>query len=193
MYWPFANWRALAGMQGDGWRHSVRRRKRYTPCQKFDATIHSEKNDIPHNSFILQTLISSICMFSRWTIKHPLLLPTLPRSVGISSPTSQFRESLSWRTYSITWSERFARGPPRLNSPISSVSANKRLLHPYRQTWGYSSVAGLLDSSQYTTGRSCDRPSRHRFFWFSSAFKKMLRWFRCSKLLLHASHAVLPI
>jgi hypothetical protein len=25
------------------------------PSQKFDASIHSEKNDIPHNSFILQT------------------------------------------------------------------------------------------------------------------------------------------
>jgi hypothetical protein len=45
------------------------------------------KNDLPHNSFILQTLISSSCMFSRGTIKHPLL-PTPPRSVGLSSPTS---------------------------------------------------------------------------------------------------------
>jgi hypothetical protein len=43
---------------------------------------------LPYNSFILQTPISSSCMFSRWTIKHPLLLPTLPRSVGLSSPTS---------------------------------------------------------------------------------------------------------
>jgi hypothetical protein len=41
----------------------------------------------PHNSFVLQTLISNNCMFSRWTIKHPLLLPTLPRSVGLSSPS----------------------------------------------------------------------------------------------------------
>jgi hypothetical protein len=55
--------------------------------QKFYATIHSEKNDLPYNSFILQTPISSSCMFSQWTIKHPLLLPTSPRSVGISSPT----------------------------------------------------------------------------------------------------------
>jgi hypothetical protein len=46
------------------------------------------KTWIPHSSFILQTSISSSCMFSRWTIKHPLLLPTLPRSVGIFSPTS---------------------------------------------------------------------------------------------------------
>jgi hypothetical protein len=53
--------------------------------KKFDATIHSE--NLTHNSFILQTVISSSFMFSRWTIKHPLL-PTLPRSVGLSSPTS---------------------------------------------------------------------------------------------------------
>jgi hypothetical protein len=56
--------------------------------KKCYATIHSEKNDSPHNSFILQTQISSSCMFLRWTIKNPLLLPTLPRSVGLSSPTS---------------------------------------------------------------------------------------------------------
>jgi hypothetical protein len=53
--------------------------------------------------------------------------------------------------------------------------------------------AGLLTSSQYVTGRSCDRPSRHRFSWFSSVFKQMLRWFPNSKFLLHASHAALPI
>jgi hypothetical protein len=29
--------------------------------------------------------------------------------------------------------------------------------------------------------------------WFSSVFKQMLRWFPNSKLLLHASHAALPI
>jgi hypothetical protein len=46
------------------------------------------KKLLPRNIFILQTLSSSSCMFSRWTIKHPLLLPTLPRSVGLSSPTS---------------------------------------------------------------------------------------------------------
>jgi hypothetical protein len=53
--------------------------------------------------------------------------------------------------------------------------------------------AGLLASSQYASGRSCDRPSRHRFSWFSSVFKQMLRWFLNSKLLLHASHAAFPI
>jgi hypothetical protein len=34
------------------------------PSQKLYATIHSEKNDFPHNSVILQTLISSSFMFS---------------------------------------------------------------------------------------------------------------------------------
>jgi hypothetical protein len=43
--------------------------------------------------------------------------------------------------------------------------------------------AGLLASSQYASVR---------FSWFSSVFKKMLRWFPNSKLLLHASHAALP-
>jgi hypothetical protein len=52
--------------------------------------------------------------------------------------------------------------------------------------------AGLLARSQYASGRSCDRPSRHRFSWFSSVFKQMLRWFPSSKLLLRASHAALP-
>jgi hypothetical protein len=41
------------------------RERNIHPSQKFDATIHSEKNDLPHNSFIMQTLISSSCMFSR--------------------------------------------------------------------------------------------------------------------------------
>jgi hypothetical protein len=35
------------------------------PSQKLYATIHSEKNGLLHNSFILQTSISSSCMFSR--------------------------------------------------------------------------------------------------------------------------------
>ena len=26
-------------------------------------------------------------------------------------------------------------------------------------------------------GRSCDRPPRHRFSWFSCVYKQMLRWF----------------
>jgi hypothetical protein len=54
------------------------------------------------------------------------------------------------------------------------------------------SSAGLLASSQYASGRSSDRPFRHRFSWVSSVFKQMLRWFPSSKLLLHASHAALP-
>jgi hypothetical protein len=53
--------------------------------------------------------------------------------------------------------------------------------------------AGLLASSQYASGRSCDRSSRHRFSWFPSVFNQMLRRFPNSKLLLHASHAALPI
>jgi hypothetical protein len=32
-----------------------------------------------------------------------------------------------------------------------------------------------------------------RFSWFSSVFKQILSWFPSSKLLLHASHAALPI
>jgi hypothetical protein len=52
--------------------------------------------------------------------------------------------------------------------------------------------ARLLARSQYASGRSCDRPSRHRFSWFFSVFKQMLRWFTSSKLLLRASHAALP-
>jgi hypothetical protein len=55
------------------------------------------------------------------------------------------------------------------------------------------SFAGLLASSQYASGRFCDRPSRHRFSRFSSVFKQMLRWFPNSKLLLHASHASVTI
>jgi hypothetical protein len=53
--------------------------------------------------------------------------------------------------------------------------------------------AGLLASSQCVSGRSCDRSSRHRFSWFSPVFKQILRWFPISKLLLHATHAALPI
>jgi hypothetical protein len=49
--------------------------------------------------------------------------------------------------------------------------------------------AGLLASRQYAFGRSYDRPSWHRFSWFSSVFKQMLRWLPSSKLLLHASYA----
>jgi hypothetical protein len=52
--------------------------------------------------------------------------------------------------------------------------------------------AGPLARSQCVSGRSCYRPSRHRFSWFSSVFKQMLRLFPSSKLLLRASHATLP-
>jgi hypothetical protein len=62
-----------------------------------------------------------------------------------------------------------------------------------RQGFFKISTAGLLASSQYASGRSCDLPSRHRFSWFSSVFKQMLRWFPNSKLLLHASHASVTI
>jgi hypothetical protein len=61
--------------------------------------------------------------------------------------------------------------------------------------WGYYNLSffGLLAGSQYASVRSCDRSSRHRFSWFLFVFKQMLRWFPSSKLLLHASHAALPI
>jgi hypothetical protein len=42
-------------------------------------------------------------------------------------------------------------------------------------------------------GLRLQRPTRHRFSWFSSVFKQMLRWFPNSKLLLHASHEAFPI
>jgi hypothetical protein len=51
--------RSRAGMPGEGWRHALRQRegeREIHPRQKFDTTIHSEKNDFPHNRFILQTL-----------------------------------------------------------------------------------------------------------------------------------------
>jgi hypothetical protein len=46
---------------------------------------------------------------------------------------------------------------------------------------------GLLASSQYTSGRSCDQPTRHRFSWVSFVFKQMLRWFPSFNLLLQPS------
>jgi hypothetical protein len=73
---------------------------------------------------------------------------------------------------------------------------NKAYVTQVRETLGgYYIVlfAGLLASSQYASGRSCDRPSRHRFSWFSSVFKQMLRRFPISNLLLHASHTTLLI
>jgi hypothetical protein len=40
-------------------------------------------------------------------------------------------------------------------------------------------ITGPLYRSQCESGRSCDRPSRHRFSWFSSVYKQMLR---CSQV-----------
>jgi hypothetical protein len=48
----------------------------------------------------------------------------------------------------------------------------------------------MLAWSQCAFGRSCDRPSRHTFSWFSSV-KKMLIWFPRSKLLLQPSRVEL--
>jgi hypothetical protein len=56
-----------------------------------------------------------------------------------------------------------------------------------KETLGALLFAGQLASSQYASGISCDRPSRHRFSWFSSVFNQMMRWFSSSKFLLHAS------
>jgi hypothetical protein len=41
-----------------------RERERETPSQEWYATIHSEKNYEPHNSLLLQTSISSSCVFA---------------------------------------------------------------------------------------------------------------------------------
>jgi hypothetical protein len=46
-----------------------RERERDTPQSKIWCYYPFWKNYLPHNSFILQTLISSSCMFSRWTKK----------------------------------------------------------------------------------------------------------------------------
>jgi hypothetical protein len=53
----------------------------------------------------------------------------------------------------------------------------------------HSVVAGLLARGRYVLRQAI---SRHRFSWFSSVFKQILRWFPSSKLLLSASHAALP-
>jgi hypothetical protein len=42
-------------------------------------------------------------------------------------------------------------------------------------------------------GGPCDRQSQRWPSWGSSVFKQMLKWFTNFKLLLHASHAALPI
>jgi hypothetical protein len=54
-------------------------------------------------------------------------------------------------------------------------------------------LAGLLAGSHYPSGRSCCRPSRHRFSWFSSGYKQILRCFPIFKLLLSTSYAALQI
>jgi hypothetical protein len=55
----------------------------YTLVKNFILLSIRKKKITFSTSFILQTLISSSCMFSRWTIKYPPLLPTPPRSVGL--------------------------------------------------------------------------------------------------------------
>jgi len=46
--------------------------------------------------------------------------------------------------------------------------------------------AGVLARRRYVSGRSCDRPSRHRLSWFSSVLKQLLKWFPVPKLQLRA-------
>jgi hypothetical protein len=59
----------------------------------------------------------------------------------------------------------------------------------FREPHQCSLVAGLLDRCQHVFGRY-DRPSRHRFSWFSSVPKQMLRCCSTgSRLLLRAFHA----
>jgi len=51
--------------------------------------------------------------------------------------------------------------------------------------------AGLLARSQYPEGPATGHLDTG-FSWFPRVYKRMLRWFPSSKLLLHASHVVLP-
>jgi hypothetical protein len=63
---------------------------------------------------------------------------------------------------------------------------------PFHSIWkpqGNSTPFRLLPRNQYVTGRPSDRTPRHRFSWFSSVFKRILRWFPGSELLLPASYA----
>jgi hypothetical protein len=69
---------------------------------------------------------------------------------------------------------------------IARMSKFQSLKHDSRRTDKH-------DSRSFDPLKPLNRPSRHRFPWFSSVFKQMLRWFPNSKLLLHASHAALPI
>jgi hypothetical protein len=50
-------------------------------------------------------------------------------------------------------------------------------------------LAGLLSGNQHAFRRLCDQSPPHRFSWYSSVFKQMLKLFPSSKLPLHASHA----
>ena len=51
--------------------------------------------------------------------------------------------------------------------------------------------AGLLARSQYPEGPATGHLDTG-FSWFPCVYKRMLRWFQDSKLLLHASHVALP-
>jgi len=51
--------------------------------------------------------------------------------------------------------------------------------------------AGLLARSQYPEGPATGHFDTG-FSWFPCVYKRMLRWFPVSKLLLHASHVALP-
>jgi len=51
--------------------------------------------------------------------------------------------------------------------------------------------AGLLARSQYPEGPATGHLDTG-FSWFPCVYKRMLRWFQVSKLLLHAFHVALP-
>jgi hypothetical protein len=44
-----------------------------------------------------------------------------------------------------------------------------------------------MTTMQCASERSCDRPSRHRFSWFSSTLKQILRWFPGSSIAIACS------
>ena len=58
--------------------------------------------------------------------------------------------------------------------------------------WQSLLFAELLARSQYASGRSSDRSSLHKFSLVFLSSSKCWDGFQDSKLLLHASHAVLP-
>lgn len=57
----------------------------------------------------------------------------------------------------------------------------------------WNSVFQRVARRKHASGRSCDRPSRHRFPWFPLSSSKWWHVSQDSKLLLHASYATLPI